>query len=97
MRIEEAKEKIKRLEGFIQTVESYQPQTFEQEAIKCYVLLENVREVANELNEKGYRIGNRKVEGKDVSDIIRLKPADPMHELAKRFFKTNKKRANQSW
>lgn len=97
MNIEQARNQIKELENFIKMIENYEADTFEKKAIKLYVLKENVTEVANELNVKGYRIGNRKVVGKDVSDIIRTKPTDEMHSLAKKMFGKNKKRAARKW
>ncbi|PAD70872.1 hypothetical protein CHH83_01340 [Bacillus sp. 7586-K] len=97
MNIEQARNQIKELENFIKMVENYEDDTFEKKAIKLYVLKENVTEVANELNEKGHRIGSRKVVGKDVSDIIRTKPIDEMHELAKKMFGKNRKRASRKW
>mgnify|MGYP001363840304 FL=1 len=95
MRIEEAREEIKRIERFISLVESYRPQSFEQEAIKTYVLIESVNKTAAVLNEKGFRIGKRKVSGKDVSYIIRSKPDDELHQIAHDMFKYNKKKAGK--
>jgi len=91
MTIDEAREQIKRLEDYIETVEGYVPITFEQHAIKLYVLHEHVARVAKMLNELGFRIGKRKVIGTDVSDILRAKPTDELHELAVKLFKQNKK------
>lgn len=90
---EEARKMIKELEDYIHLIENYQAKTYEQESIYLYVQLESVSKVADELNKKGYKVGNRKVISKDVSDIIRTKPMDEMHVLAKKFFKGNKKRA----
>ena len=72
-------------------VEGYVPSTFDQHAIKLYVLYEHVAKVANMLNDLGFRIGKRKVIGTDVSDILRAKPTDELHELAVKLFKQNKK------
>lgn len=91
MTIDEAREQIKRLEDYIEMVEGYVPETFEQNAIKLYVLHEHVARVAKMLNELGFRIGKRKVIGTDVSDILRAKPTDELHELAVKLFKQNKK------
>lgn len=91
MTVDEAKEEIKKLEEYIELIEGYVPETFEQHAIKLYVLHEHVANVANILNELGYRIGKRKVIGKDVSDIIRAKPTDELHQLASKMFKQNKR------
>lgn len=74
MNIEEAKEQIRKLESYIKLVEGYVPETFEQHAIKLYVLPEHVARVAKMLNELDFRIGKRKVIGTDVSDILRAKP-----------------------
>lgn len=79
-------------------LESYVPENFEQEAIKLYVVEESVTKVANLLNEKGHRIGARKVIGKDVSNIIRSKVTDEMHKLAQKFLKRNTNRSSRrSW
>ncbi|MEN2465922.1 hypothetical protein [Ornithinibacillus sp. JPR2-1] len=95
MNIEQAREEIKKLEDYIEMIETYEADTFEKEAIYEYVLIENVNKVATVLNERGHRIGNRKVVGKDVSDIIRDKPIDHMHEYAKKLFRLNRKRSNK--
>ena len=92
MKIEEAKERIKELERYIELVEKYEPKTMEQEAIKLYVLLENVTKVTKELNEKGYKIENRKLVTTDVSKILKTKPKDKLHELAHKMFKKNRRR-----
>lgn len=91
MTVNEAREQIKKLEDYIKLVEGYAPETFEQYAIKLYVLHEHVARVANLLNDLGFRIGRRKVIGTDVSDILRAKPTDELHELAVKLFKQNKK------
>lgn len=98
MKVEEAKKQIKELKQYIQLIQSYQPETFEQEANYLYVQLESVSKVADELNKKGYKVGNRKVISKDVSDIIRSKPViDDMHTLAKKFFNGKKSTSSRSW
>jgi len=91
MTIEEAREQIKMLEDYIEMLEGYVPETFEEYAIKLYVLHEHVARVAKMLNDLGFRIGKRKVIGMDVSDILRAKPTDELHELAVKLFKQNKK------
>jgi hypothetical protein len=95
MLVKEAKQQIKELKNYIQIIDDYQPETFEQEALYLYAQLESVSKVADELNKKGYKVGNRKVISKDVSDIIRSKSViDDMHTMAKRFFNGNKKKAS---
>lgn len=91
MTIDEAREQIKKLEDYIELVKGYVSETFEQHAIKLYVLHEYVARVAKMLNDLGFRIDKRKIIGTDVSDILRAKPTDELHELAVKLFKQNKK------
>lgn len=96
MTSDEAKEKIKRLEWFIQTMDGYEPENFEQEAFKLYVELNSVSKVAAILKDKGYKIGNRKVISKDISELIRSKPTDEMHKLAQEALKRSVSRMKKS-
>lgn len=93
MTIDEAKKEIKKLKDYMSFFTAYVPGNYEQQAIKLYVEFESVTQVAILLNEMGYRIGVRKIIGKDVSDLIRSKAADDMHLLAQKIFKVNMKRA----
>ncbi|MEH7650840.1 hypothetical protein [Bacillus safensis] len=97
MDIEQARNRIRELENYIEMLENYNADTFEREAIKLYVLTESVSKVATELNDKGYRVGNRKVIGKDVSDVIRSKAQDDLHAVAKKMFSRNKNKASRRW
>lgn len=93
MEIYEAQEQIKKLEKYIEKLENYEDDTFEKKVFKLYVLRENVTKITKELNEEGHRIGNRKLITKDLSDLIRSKPTDKMHEMARKLFNQNKKRS----
>lgn len=96
MTIDEAKAQIKSLEKFIKVMEAYEPENFEQEAFKLYVELGSVSKVAVILKDKGHRIGKRKVISKDITDLIRSKPAkDMMHEMAQESLKSNSSRMNR--
>ncbi|MGZ0084567.1 hypothetical protein ACWNXI_03025 [Caldibacillus thermoamylovorans] len=97
MLVEEAKKQIEYLQEYIRKIENYTPTTMEEEAVYLYVQLESVTKVVQELNKKGYRIEKRKLTTVDVSNIIRGKPKDEMHELAKRMFTKNKKRGSRHW
>ncbi|MER2190636.1 MAG: hypothetical protein ABS951_06710 [Solibacillus sp.] len=92
MSIDEAKEKIEELEQFIQLVDQYEPVTFEQQVVYLYVIHENVTTVMGIVNERGYRIGKRKVLTTDISNILRARPTDAMHEMAAGMFRTNRRR-----
>ena len=93
MLIEEAQKRIKYYEEYIQKIKSYSPKTMEQEAIYLYVQLESVTKVAKVLNEKGYRVGKRKLNTVDVSEIIKAKPQEDLHEMAKKMLSRNKRKA----
>ncbi|MCL6571715.1 MAG: hypothetical protein K6T88_08510 [Bacillus sp. (in: Bacteria)] len=95
MKIEEAKKNIKELENYIQLIESYQVSNFEQESVFLYVQMESVRKVAEEMNKKGYKVGNRKVISKDISDVIRSKPVDELQVMAKKLLTGNKKKSSR--
>ena len=97
MLVEEAKRQIEYLQDYIRKIENYTPTTMEEEAVYLYVQLESVTKVVRELNKKGYRIGKRKLTTVDISNIIRGKPKDEMHELAKRLFTKNRKRGSRHW
>lgn len=92
MSVDEAKEKIAELEQFIQLVEQYEPVTFEQHVVHLYVIHENVTTVMGILNERGYRVGKRKILTTDISNILRARPFDDMHEMAVKMFRTNRRR-----
>lgn len=93
MQIEDAKKQIAFLQNYIKMIEDYQADTFEQEVMLLYVQEESVTKVVDELNRRGHRIGKRKLNTVDISDLIRAKPQDEMHELARKIFKSNKKKS----
>jgi len=95
--ITEARERIKKLEEYIVMVENYQAETYEQKVFKLYVLRENVTKITKELNEEGHRVGKRKLITKDISDLIRSKPTDEMHEMARKMFNSNRKKSATGW
>lgn len=93
MTIDEAKQRIVELNNYIIMMENYKPANQMQLAMKLYVELESVTKVAVILNEKGYKTGERKVISKDVSDMIRSKVTDEMHQMAKDLLKRSSKRS----
>jgi len=97
MDIEEAKIRIKYYEDFINMFQNYEPQTMEQWVYKLYVQLESVSKVVEELNKMGYRHENRKLVTTDITPLLTCKQTDPMHELANKMFKANKKRVRARW
>jgi len=56
---------------------------------KRYIIIQNVSKVADELNEEGHRIKNRKLIGKDVSDIITNTKNSQISIVTKAIFQYN--------
>jgi L-lysine 2,3-aminomutase len=73
----------------IDLIHSYVPVTLEQRIVHEYAIAGSVAEVAKKLNEEGLRVGNRKYIHNDVSDILKLKPMDELHEITKKAFQHN--------
>lgn len=102
MKIEEAKELIKKCEEYLHAYENYEVNNLKQEAIKLYAELNNVNAIAGILNEKGYRKPGKLVAGKrrDVklnsNDVTKLldsdiDPDDKLHEIVKKTLRRNRK------
>lgn len=64
------KEAIRTIEEFVIEAKALPEETPEQKAIKYYAHCGRVVEVADKLNEEGYRIGGRKWISNDVSSLI---------------------------
>ncbi|WP_142829026.1 hypothetical protein [Planococcus soli] len=92
---DEARLEIGRLKQFITFMDGYQPETFEQKALKLYVEFGSVTKVSEILRNEGYKSPEGKyLEGKVITNLLRSKPQDEMHSLAQDIYKRNKKRRN---
>lgn len=103
MKIEDAKERIKELQHYVNVYEDYEPQNVKQMAVKLYAELNNVNKVANKLNELGYRKDGKLVAGKrakvklnsnDVTKMIlsEVEQEDQLHLIVKKILNKNRKR-----
>lgn len=82
---------MKIIKKVINTIEKYseikEEDTFEIIVFKKYLELENVSNVAKEINELGYRIktdsyiGERKYNGTDITEILKRNDIKVEHEL----------------
>ena len=103
MKIDKVKERIKELQHYVEVYEKYEPKTMKQMAIKLYAEFNNVSEVANVLNEKGYRKEGKLVAGKraqvklDSNDVTKMlnsdiEDGDQLHPIIKRVLNRNRRR-----
>jgi hypothetical protein len=92
MKLAEAKEEIIKLQEYVDTAEKYKPNSFESHCIMYYAILGNVNEVAKAVNQKGYTVGNRKVNSSDVSSVLKGDSKDKLHGIVKKIFTKNKKK-----
>lgn len=103
MKIEQAKKQIEELKKYVHVYENYQPNNMKQMAVKLYAEFNNVSEVANVLNEKGYRKEGKLVAGKrsqvklnsnDVTKLINseIDEGDQLHPIIKGISNRNRRR-----
>ncbi|MEK5070237.1 hypothetical protein [Sporosarcina sp. FSL K6-1508] len=84
--VEQAKKEIEKLQGFVVLVESFHPETLEEQIIKEYAYIGSVEKVANKVNELGYSNDGRPFEKEDITNIIKGKPTNDLHKLIKSGF-----------
>lgn len=101
--------KIEKIEKIINIIEKKSEinddDNFETIVFKKYLELENVREVANYINEKGYRIktssyiGERKYIGTDITKIIMsdIEIDNDLKEVVKLIQKLNYENTLEKW
>lgn len=92
MDVTQAREEISRLQKYIVLVETYKVTSFETAVIAMYAVNQKVTAVTEELNKKGYKIGNRKITTNDVSAVLMSKPNDELHVIVQKMFKAAKKK-----
>ncbi|KAA0941644.1 hypothetical protein FQ087_21055 [Sporosarcina sp. ANT_H38] len=101
--VDQARKEIKILQGFINLVESIQPQTLEEQIIKEYAYIGSVEKVAIKVSELGYlKSDGQPFEKEDISNIIKGKPTNDLHKLIKTGFlkktrHTRRKIEKYSW
>jgi allophanate hydrolase subunit 2 len=81
--VRRAKEEIKRLQEYIDLVESYEADTIEKLIIKEYAFTNSIFEVIRNLDRNGIRIDNKPLEKNYVVSVINGKANDKLHRLIK--------------
>lgn len=103
MKVEEAKERVKELQHYIDVYKNYDPTNMKQTAVKLYAELNSVQQVARELNELGYRKEGKLVAGKrskvklnsnDVTNLLNEEAdeGDLLHPIVKKILNKNRRR-----
>lgn len=90
--LKRAKKRIEELQRYVDLTESYTVNSFETAVIKEYAILGSVVKVAEKMNEKGFRMGERRVEPKDISAIVKSKPRDELHQIVRKYLKSKVRR-----
>jgi|GEM_PF-1732884 len=94
--IVELQNEIKLQEHAIKVIETYSPNTLEEKILHLYSIEGSVKIVADQINDEGHRIGQRKYGTNDITAVIESKPTkDELHEIVKQAFKHNKKKASK--
>ncbi|MED2972205.1 hypothetical protein P4361_08055 [Fictibacillus sp. B-59209] len=84
--VTKAKQEIKRLQTYIDLVESYEADTLEKVIIKEYAFTNSCIEVTKRLNSGGYQLDNKPIDFNFVKSVITGNPTDPLHKLLKSGF-----------
>ncbi|MBT2736551.1 hypothetical protein [Bacillus sp. ISL-7] len=76
--VDRAKEEVKRLQQFINLVESYQSDTLEKQIIKEYALTNSIVKVTQNLN----------IEREYATSVIKSRGSDELHKLMRSMYMT---------
>lgn len=81
--VHRAKEEIKRLQAYVDLVESYEADTLDKLMIKEYAFSNSMVEVVRVLERRGLTKEGKKVEKQDVVNVINGKPQDELHRIVR--------------
>lgn len=74
MTLDRAKKEIEKLQDYVELVESYQPQSIEQEIVREYALTSSIKAVTHKLG----------VEHQKVVEVLKKKsPKDKLHQFVR--------------
>lgn len=91
-----AKEEIRRLQNFIDLVESYEANSLEKWIIKEYAYTSSIREVVIRAKNRGLTSNGNELDHEFVKNVIAGSPKDELHRLVRGNYKlrirSNKRR-----
>jgi hypothetical protein len=82
-----AKEGIRKLQHFINLVESYEADCLEKWIIKEYAYTSSIREVVRRGNQKGFTFNGVELDHEFVKNIIASSPKDELHRIVQANYK----------
>jgi hypothetical protein len=89
-----AKEEVKRLNEYIEMVESYQADTLEKFIIKEYSYTNSITEIVKRLARRDIKLDGRPVEREYVTMVIKRKASDPLHRMMKSWYLRKSKKSS---
>lgn len=84
--VSKIKSNIEQLQRYVDLVESFQPETLEEQIIKEYAYIGSIEKVATKVNDMGYSNEGQSFEKDDISKIIKSKPSNELHKLIRSGF-----------
>lgn len=84
--VDQAKDKIQRLQHYVDLVEDFQPKNLEEHVLKEYAELGNIVKVTEKLNRLGFRLNDSEIETKDISTILRKRGANDLHKVLRTLY-----------
>ncbi|MDQ0975866.1 hypothetical protein QFZ31_005744 [Neobacillus niacini] len=81
--VQTAKEEIRRLQHFVNLVESYEANSLEKWIVKEYSYTSSIREVVSRGNQRGYESNGVELDHEFVKNIIAGAPKDELHRLVR--------------
>lgn len=82
-----AKEEIRRLQNFIDLVESYEANSLEKWVIKEYAYTSSIREVVVRGNKRRFTNNGNELDHDFIKSIISSNPKDELHRLMRANYK----------
>ncbi|EKN69280.1 hypothetical protein BABA_10471 [Neobacillus bataviensis LMG 21833] len=78
-----AKEEIRRLQYFVNLVETYEADSLEKWIVKEYAYTSSIKEVVIRGNKRGLKSNGVELEHEFVKNVIAAKPKDELHRLVR--------------
>lgn len=86
--VQQAKNKVKELQEYIDLVENYQADTLDKWIIKEYGYTNSFTEIVQRANVKGFTVNKNPINKEYVKSVIVGKASDPLHKKLKAAYKT---------
>lgn len=95
MKVNRAKEEVKRLQDYINLVESYQTDTLKKKIIKEYAYTNSVAEIVRNYKKDNILYNGYTIDKDFVISVLTGKASDPLHRLIKISYLTKIKKIRE--